>query len=172
MTLAATAEFDDRLRKLTDEEAGHRISAWSQAIMQTNLTLDDLLQGVLRAYSRERRPENPIGSIIHEAKQHRNSKPRPKEIQQPDIHIGITGYAIEAAYSVDMVLTIECECGAKVGEFCTHNGELRKIPHNSRLAAAYRLHNPEGKKQHEQRQKHLQQHRRTYTPKFKTRKVK
>ena len=160
MVLAATAEFDNRLRNLAPEEARNKVSAWAQALSRTNLSLEDLLEGVLRAYRDARRPDNPVGAIIQEAKAHRLANPRARELPA-NVHIGGVGYAIPAAYEIDDVLHIQCECGAKPGEYCTHNGETKKIPHETRLATAWRLNNPEGRRLHQEREQHLARFRKT-----------
>lgn len=175
MVLGLVAEYDPRFTNLSADEHEAKKQAWAVQIAATNLQVEHLLEGARRAYSTPERPFNPVGQVIHEAKEARKTANQGAEVKElgpapsfDDEHAGDSGYAIEEAYTVNGAITLHCpECNAQPNQWCERAGQTLKIPHTPRLARAYRENHPLGKRRHVTREKHLAEHRRTYKPPWK-----
>ncbi|MDU0478366.1 hypothetical protein QVA66_03820 [Staphylococcus chromogenes] len=171
--LALVAEYDSNFQGLGSDESAAKVAAWRLQIQRAALGLDDLQEGVRRAYSQPRKPSNPVGAVISEAREARKIRTQGQSVHQ--LTAGRPtgspyGTPITRAYEHDRAGYLTCPtCAAGDGEACTENGRTKKIPHSSRLGLAYRLNNPEGKRRHAERQAHLEQHRKTYKAPWSTR---
>lgn len=170
IVLMAVAEFDSRFENLTPPERQSRAEAWAMVIGQTNLTLDELRSGVIRAYSTAQRPLNPVGAIIEEAKQARLAARRYEQPALPAAPYTPYGRAIPEIYEHNGAGYLQCPtCRAEGGKPCVEDGQVKKIPHVDRLALAYRTNDPEGRRIHQEREEHLRQHRANYQPTWRKR---
>lgn len=168
-TLALVAEYDDRFIGLDEDQLMGKVQAWSFQIKAAALQLDDCLEGVRRAYSQAKRPTNPVGAVVEEAKQARKIRSSGSEVKalpaSSSPKTGMYGEPIAAAYEHDGAGYIHCPvCDADPGDACEQNGKALKIPHTKRLAIAYRENNPEGIRRRQEREQHLREHRKTYKP--------
>lgn len=167
-TLALVAEYDDRFIGLDNEQLMSKMQAWRIQIQSAALHLDDCLEGVRRAYSQAKRPTNPVGTVIEEAKQARRIRRAGRELRAIDggqPRSSMYGDPIASAYEHDRAGYIPCPvCGADPGDACEQNDRTLKIPHTTRLAIAYRENNPQGIREHQEREAHLREHRKTYRP--------
>ena len=168
--LALAAEYDDRFQGLDPQATRQKIQAWAYQIAETNLTGQELAEGVRRAYSMPDRPFNPIGAILAEGKEARRLAHRGDSVREltagSESKAGVHGEPILEAYEHNNAIKIRClHCGAPAMEFCADDERDRKIPHTKRLADAYaRTH--EGAKRLADREAHLKRHRATYKPKW------
>lgn len=175
MVLGLVAEYDPRFTNLSADEHEAKKQAWAAQIAATNLQVEHLLEGARRAYSTPDRPFNPVGQVIHEAKEARKAASQGTAVRElgpaPSFDDGVagdTGYALEEAYTANGAITIDCpSCGARQNEWCERAGQTMKIPHMTRAGAAYRTNHPLGRRRHSAREKHLEEHRRTYKPPWK-----
>lgn len=142
---------------------------WAEMISHAKLAHEHLAQGVVRVYAGGGEPpKNKIGAVIAEAREARklaHAGSAVAELTAGESQGGSHGYVLEAAYRVDDAGHMDCPtCKARPGEVCEDGEQIKKIPHTSRLAVAYRTNNPVGRREHESRRQHLSTHRRTFKP--------
>lgn len=137
----AAEEFDPTLRSLDPTATGRRIEAWAWALIQSNLTRSELLEGVRRVYTQDRKsPMNPLAAIMAEAHRYRSSRPyRTAEdgtYSRRALPPTSASRAIPACYAG--VWEVPCPaCGAEAGAACHHDSGIEcKVPHRVRVHAA------------------------------------
>lgn len=169
--IGVIAEYGDTRFSYDDEgAAGDRVEVWAGELGRANIAPEFLREGLSRAYSREQRPGNPLGALLHEAREVRKDSRKGEVLKElfpsfSDESLGSHGYAIPEAYAVDDAVVLGCpQCGAQPREVCEDVKGIRKVPHSPRLALVYRANNREGRRKHEERQQHLKHHRETFKP--------
>lgn len=173
--IGVIAEYGDTRFLYDDEDAASdRVEVWAGDLGRANIAPEFLREGLSRAYSGQQRPGNPLGALLHEAREARKDSRKGEVLRElapsfSDESLGSHGYAIPEAYQVDDAINLTCpQCGARPQEVCEDSRGVRKIPHSPLLALAYRTNNREGRRKHEERQKHLEHHRKTFKPSWST----
>lgn len=143
---------------------------WAEMLQRAHVQHRFLAEGVIRVYAAGGDPpKNKLGAVIHEGREAQKASRQGAALAEITAggteSVGAYGYPIQAAYEVDGAIDFPCpECDARPNEVCESGGGVKKIPHASRLAVAYRTNNAEGRAKHEARQAHERHHRATFKP--------
>lgn len=147
--LARAAIFDQRVAKPNPTVIG----GWAEEFNRHDLELHDLLAGVSAYYEIGRDRVIQPGDVIRAARDIRQRRAQVENAQQaralpagqppqyvPEEPFVVDGEPVEAAYEINGAGHLPCTtCHAKPGQWCenTHTGNPVKIPHTTRLRAAW-----------------------------------